>query len=310
MPNAICTRLFACQRITHMAPDQISRQTHLTILLFAVTDKMRSKELAYTNSGIDAFNPEGERGELIHILQVNRVNYLKNIGKITDALREIDQMWDDIDVIDQPKVVLNIYELRADLCIMLGMYEEAIEYAKEGLKKARACHQYEDMFYLFTSLGHACLRDKRLDDAEENLKMALNLSQYTKNRGVLLSTYTYLGSLYLQQDKYKEAENALSEAIQIGDAHKSAVRLVDTYITYGELFHKQGNYQKASGYHRKAIELARKCNNRQKEHKAMFLLSKSLEKTDEKEFNECMKNMYKLQEQIYEEEEHEIAQSV
>lgn len=140
--------------------------------------------------------------------------------------------------------------------------------------------------------------------------MALNLSQYTKNRGVLLSTYTYLGSLYLQQDKYKEAENALSEAIQIGDAHKSTVRLVDTYITYGELLHKQGNYQKASGYHRKAIELARKCNNRQKEHKAMFLLSKSLEKTDEKEFNECMKNMYKLQEQIYEEEEHEIAQSV
>ena len=70
--------------------------------------------MTYTNSGIDAFNPEGERGELIHILQVNRVNYLKNIGKITDALREIDQMWDDINVIDQPKVVLNIYELRAD----------------------------------------------------------------------------------------------------------------------------------------------------------------------------------------------------
>lgn len=35
------------------------------------------RALTYTNSGIDAFNPEGERGELIHILQVNRVNYLK-----------------------------------------------------------------------------------------------------------------------------------------------------------------------------------------------------------------------------------------
>ena len=85
---------------------------------------------------------------------------------------------------------------------------------------------------------------------------------------------------------------------------------MDTYITYGELFHKQGNYQKAIEYYKKAAELARKYNNKQKEYRATFLLCKTLEQTNEEEFNESMKNMYKLQERIYEEEEYEIVQGI
>jgi tetratricopeptide (TPR) repeat protein len=259
--------------------------------------------LLYTNSGLEAFDPEGDRKELQFILERNKATYLEKLGRVGEAMRVVQKLWERIPEIRKIETILHLYELRTDLLRRSGMYEEAIQYAKEGLEIARMNNQHDRTFDLWTALGGVYLTIKEWDEAEICFDVALKLKGMFKNQNVFITTYTRLGILYMHQEKWNKAHEMLTEAIRLGEKLNSAFLLVDALLVMGNYYRKRGNLSEAIQFYQRALDLSREHNYKKKEYTILFHLAQCWENTDQKEFQSCMENMYKVQRELRSDEE-------
>src|SRR5690606_38145985 len=81
----------------------------------------------FTDEGMEAFNPEGERKHVKYVLLRNKGIYLERMGRIVQALRIVDKVWPELKSIDQTETVLSFYWLRSDLLRPSGVLDEALK---------------------------------------------------------------------------------------------------------------------------------------------------------------------------------------
>ncbi|WP_169713733.1 tetratricopeptide repeat protein [Paludifilum halophilum] len=247
------------------------------------------KALQLTESGIDAFTPDGSRRYLWPLLHRNKGVYLEHLDRVAEGLKLVQEIWDSLDAIDDAETVLTFYWLRSELLCRTGMYEDAIRYAVDGVQIARRNHRYHLMFSLFSVLGSAYMAQEEWEKAEDSFDLALSCKEkMTGEKKRLIRTYDRLGILYMRQGKFEKAFSVIDQAIQYGESSQDIPRLTHTLLLMGDCYRLQGNREEAIRYYERALGLAQEHGYKRKENQALYALAQCWSGVDENEFQRCM----------------------
>ncbi|SFS62523.1 tetratricopeptide repeat protein [Marininema halotolerans] len=251
--------------------------------------------LDYTNSGIDAFNPHGERKFLKYLLLRNKATFLERMGKVMEGLKVVEEVWDEIDQIDQLETRSSFYWLKSEFLRKSGALGDALQCAQEGIRFA-AINSHHGLFDLWSVLGSIYTTREEWEKAENCFRIAMEISLEQSNRFVRASIQ--MGHLYIKQKQWTKAEATLSKAVQQAENFEIAYK-VDGLLALGDLFFQQHNKYEAITYYRQAIELAHRFNYTEKEYKGWYWLAECYKGDNEEEFQCCTVNMFNVQQKIY-----------
>lgn len=253
------------------------------------------KALDFANSGLKAFDQEGERRYVKYALLRNKIIFLERLGRVVEGLKVIQDVWDQIDEIKDMETVLTLYSTRADLLRKTGMMDEAIHYAEEGLELARINKHYSCMFDMWTILGSVYTSKGRWERAEQCFHTALASKHLIQNGMVLTDAYVWLGILNVQQKKWDQAKESLQQAIANAEKHDDAPKLIYALRVMGDFWKEQDNKQEAIPYYERALQIAQKFHYKPAEKKLHFRLSQCYKDRDQKEFERSLLKMYETQ---------------
>ncbi|MBH8598014.1 MULTISPECIES: tetratricopeptide repeat protein [unclassified Thermoactinomyces] len=250
--------------------------------------------LRYVNEGLEHFQAGGERAYYIYILEIARITYLNELDHIEEALRRINQIWDEIHHIKSIEVVLELYKVRISILRKLKLYEEAIAYAHQGIEVARINKKTEQSCELWSRLGTIYLLQHKWEEAENCFRTALSLQEKIKSDHMKIKAHTYLGLAYLEQDKDEAAAETLLEALAISDRTPHPEIYRESYILMGDCYVKQGNTAEAIKIYEKALKMAQKKKDYEQERKIVLKLARCFENADKQKFQIYLEQLYKL----------------
>ncbi|WP_240511876.1 helix-turn-helix domain-containing protein [Paludifilum halophilum] len=257
----------------------------------------------YTDLGIQAYRESGERPQFKYILKKNKAVYLERLGRLTESLKEVQGVWENLTQIKQAEVVLGFYWLHSELLRKNGLTDESIQIAREGLELARLNHQYFIMFDLWTVLGSAYMNQKNWNKAESCFQMALQLDGLFSEGKVFTTTYARLGLLHMVRKEWDSAGIMIEKAVQNGEQHNDAPRLTFALLVQGDFYRARYRWEDAIDAYEQALQLAQHHHYKKKEYQALFRLAECWENVNEREFQKCMKSMYRVQQELQNEEE-------
>lgn len=247
--------------------------------------------LQYTESAADAFVEDGDHQQLKYIINLNKARYLEKLGRLGEAMKVVNLLWNDIDQMSDT-LALHLYEIRINVLKRTKMYEDAIKYAKEGINLARLNGDNLSLFYLWTALGGTYLTMKNLKKSEVCLKTALKLGD-PKYKNVLIEVYSKLSIVYMEQGLWEEAQKLLSKAEKMTE-ETDVISSFFTYLVIGDFHKKQNQTKKAVYYYQKSLNLAKKYSLKKLEYKALFRLAQLKRNESKEEFASYLENMYEV----------------
>jgi tetratricopeptide (TPR) repeat protein len=256
--------------------------------------------IKFTESGIDAFEKDGDRSYVWWTLHLNKALYLEKIGKLNDSLSVVLEVWDSIETMDETDTVLVFYWLRAELLRRMGQMKDCEIYALEGINIARRNGRFDQLFELWVVLGSAYVVDEKWDDAEFALDNALSLQGADERR--YITAHAWMGRLYTSQQKWKQALSHLGKAISLGEKHNDVPQLVRALQYLGKYYWEVKDLDSAVHQYQKAAELSKKHNLKKQEYLALFRLAECWAGRDEKEFQLATVNMFDVQKRLASEE--------
>lgn len=252
----------------------------------------------YTDSGLDAFNPDGQRKIVKYLLLRNKAIYLERLGRVIEALKVVQETWDELPQIEQIETVLSFYWLRAELLRKSGVYDEAISYAREGIELANLNHQYNSLFDLWTVLGSIYLSAKKWEKAENCFDIAMKIPTQHVDSNRMIRATIQLGKLYLKQEKWEKAEVYLQRAVKGSEETNSIVYLSEALLVAGTYYYARSQYDEAIQYYERAASLSNNYQLKEKEYRAWYLLAKCWKEFNPEEFRRCTDNMFRIQEEL------------
>lgn len=293
--------LYNALRISQQNPYKESNMEAASYLLLGLIRYKQNnieQALELTSTGIEVFNDKGDNQHIKCLLYRNKGVYLQRMGRITEGMRLIQDVWEMIPGIDDINTLLGFYWLRAEFSRQSGLLDEAIEYATEGIEISRLNKQYDSMCDLWTVLGSVYTTKKDWEMAETSFKMALKLEGKFPPDQRLTTVYTRLGILYIKQGRNNEAKEALKTAINFAERFNDAPRLSTSLIILGDLYHMCNQIEEAVSSYQKALEISQKHKYQNKEFKIWFSLARCYDGRDEEGFQNCMRSMYNVKKEF------------
>lgn len=254
-----------------------------------------SQALQYVDNGLQAFKPDGDHGEIRFKLYQSKALYLETMNRVGEAIQVVDHVWKDLSQTRDLDTLLRFYRIRTDLLCRIGMTEEAMEIAKEGLEIARHNCINQRTFELWCSLGSVYLTKTAWDEAELCYNLALKLRGKIEDESAIILIFTRLGILYMNQGKWEQGEKMLSEAIALGDRLAHYPLLIEALMATGTFYHQRGESQYGLPYFEKAFQLSKRYGTIKKQYMALFHLAQCCEKLDRQKFAWCMRELYEVQ---------------
>lgn len=261
----------------------------------AFFQKDANQALRYTDQGIEAFRPDGERQYYKYHLMKNRAGYLRELGRNAESIAQVNELWMQIDDIKVLEVKLQLYEFKSEHLKESKQYVDAIRYAKEGIELARINNIIHRTFDLWTLLGDIHLELKDFETAEFCYLSSLDLKSPNENKYWLTSTYTQLGKLYLLQKNWNLAESTLNKAIEMSKSCDDKTRVINAYIAFGDLYFLQEMLTEAVNPYQKALQLAQTHQLKNQEVEIHQKLAQCWEYVDQDQFHECLVNKYRAE---------------
>ncbi|SEN71802.1 helix-turn-helix domain-containing protein [Lihuaxuella thermophila] len=297
--------LYNALRISQQNPYKENNMEAASYLLLGYISYYQNnleRALEYTNSGIEAFVDEGENQHIKYLLYRNKGVYLQRLGRVTEGMRLVQDIWDSIPMIDDVTTALSFYWLRAEFSRLSGLTEEAIKYSMEGIDIASRNQIYDSMCDLWTVLGSIYTSQGDWELAETSFTMALKLEGKFPEDPRLTTAYTRMGIMYMKQEKYEEAYKALQKAVKYAEKFDDSPRLSSSLLIMGDLCQMIDKTDEAIFCYEKALQLARKHEYKDKEFEIWFSLARCWDGKSEQEFQKCMRNMYNAKKEFSDQE--------
>lgn len=252
------------------------------------------KAMMYTEEGINCFYEGGERSNTKYSLLISKISYLDNLNLKERSLRTLERMWMEIDKVENPEVLLNMYEIKAlSLCKQM-LYTEAKKYAMKGISIARMSKMPERSMELLTTLGSIYVATGELDMAENCFLQSIELQKKVQRKHLLISTFTQLGLLNVHRQKWKEAEQWLDNAVQIGEKSSEVVRYVQALKVLGDCFVAQGKVTEAIKRYKIALDISEEHDLFDVAQEMIVKLMQSYEQTKSSDINGLMERLYRI----------------
>ncbi len=172
-------------------------------------------------------------------------NILREIGKFQEAekaYRDAESISRRNDDFPTAGVALNrlaaIHFRRGELDSALKYLLEAVDYAKLENDKKKIAYLFGNIGRVYTSLG-------KLNDAEQNIRLNIELSSNLNDEIETARAWLSLGYVNIQQAKYENATEALENAKEYISRNKMDKEKI-IHMTYcGELMYKTGRFAEA-----------------------------------------------------------------
>jgi tetratricopeptide (TPR) repeat protein len=256
--------------------------------------------LAYVEEGIKSFNPKGEKEYLFYSLVISKAIYLDRLDLSEAALTTINELWAQIGKIKNLFVLLNMYETKALILKKQNRYEEAVELAQKGVELARYNQITDRSFDLWVLLGSIYLEENDLEEAEICFLTAVDLKRMVDTEYLFMNLHTQLGRLYILSENFIEAKNALTEAISYQEKTYETRDIISGFYYMGYSIRETEDFRLAMNYYQQALELAKQHGYLKLQHKIYLEMAKCLKHLDEKEFTQCLVNLFEAEVQLVE----------
>ncbi|SHF02854.1 Anaphase-promoting complex subunit 5 [Seinonella peptonophila] len=257
-----------------------------------------SLALEYVITGLSHCDQSNKTKDIYYTLKRNQILYLERLGNLVQAFELINKIWPDIHSIDKTQVKLSFYKSKVSLLLQTKRYEEAIQFAKEGIKIARNNKELNRFFDLLNILGKVFTEIDNWEEAKSCFEHVLSYPEDgfpNKQVDALLN----LASLYSIRQLWKKCKTALDSALNICNHHQIDIyRMSRVLIAYGDNYRSQNKYEEALKYYNEVIRTAKEHNLLHIHYFALFhSLDCLLNLGDEIEFTMRNKELYLLQKQ-------------
>jgi tetratricopeptide (TPR) repeat protein len=296
--RALYTAINLCNQKGYDKSDNIEAASFLEIGMCCYFQNDIQKALEFTESGLDAFIEDGDRGYLKHVLLTNQLVFLEIMGRITEGLNRIQSIWEIVNEIQDHRILLLMYWLRAELLRRSNLNEQAIPFAEKGLDLAIRNKNYDKVIQFWTMLGCIYTVKAQWKKAEACFRSGLDAEQLVCNPKAKTRAYIWLGKLCYEQERWNEAKEMLQRAINNASETEDVPELIQAYMVMGDSLKREDNKQLAIEQYKLALDLAQKHGLSKKELKLLLRLAQCVEKEDEQEFVHCMRNMYRIQSEL------------
>lgn len=256
--------------------------------------------LKFVEQGLDVFQEASNSFDQIqYTLMINRVIYLEKLGRTDEAFKSLEELWNHMSSIQNKKVVLNMYALKADLFRRMKLHHDAVRYAKEGIFLAVASNMGAEMFKLWTILGTVFIELDHLEDAETCFEFILDLKSQVNDQEDLVRAYCSLGHLYLLQGQLVKSKEMLIVAAEIAQKIHEPTQLHQAYLLLGQVMKKMNQLEEAIQLIQQAVQIAEKHQLKKQAFIGYYELAHCYElagKTEE--FKQATEKMYQTQRTI------------
>jgi tetratricopeptide (TPR) repeat protein len=260
--------------------------------------------LKYVERGLESCSSQdGSPDQVCFELQICRVIYLKKLGRIDEALKNLDELWSHIAEIQNKELIIKIYSLKADLLRRMKMHQDAIRYAREGIEMAMNSKDYDEMFQLWSVLGSAYLEISQLEDAEICFLFVMELIDHVTKQQDVVRAYCSLGHVYLLKGKLDEAREILKRALDWAEKLHDPLHLNTALLMMGQLMKKMRHYPDAIQYFKRAVQVSVKHKLKQRIYMSYYELADCYEQMGDAEgFKQATEQMYRAQKEMGKEE--------
>lgn len=297
--RSLYTAINLCNQKGYDKSDNIEAACFAEIGMCCFYQNEIQKALEFTESGLDAFVVGGQREYVKHVLIRNKLIFLERMGRITEGLNLIQEVWDIVNDIRDHNILVTMHWLRAEFLRRSNMNDLAIEYAEDGLDLAIRNENYDRVFDLWSMLGMIYTVKGQWNKAQSCFHSAIDAENLVANPKVKTRAYIWLGKLFIKQEDWIEAKNSIQKAIKNATDTNDIPELIKAQTVMGDYLRETEGVKSAITEYKVAHDLAQKHGLRKKEYKILFRLAQCTEQKDEKEFAHYVRNMYKIQLELH-----------
>lgn len=235
------------------------------------------------------------------LLMTKRILYLEKAGRTDEALKRLEEVWNELNEVKRQDILLRLYVLKADLFRRIKLYLDAVRFAREGIRLATNTPYTDELFELWTILGATYIELNHLEDAEICFAFVREMEEKVQNKNELVRAYCSLGNLYLLQGKTEEAKQVIYQAICWGEKINDPSKLCNALLIMGKLLKTIHQEYEAIHYLERAVAVAENVGLKEKSFLAFYELAGCYEKMGERDrFQQATEQMYHLQRQLEE----------
>ncbi|PTM59181.1 helix-turn-helix domain-containing protein [Desmospora activa] len=251
--------------------------------------------LSFINSGLDVFNDNGERQEYRRILEINKVAFLEKMGRIPQAIKLIDELWENRKWIRNFHALTLLYEIRTILFRKTQLHREAVECALEGIEIARMNRHFDRVFDLWSALGTTYLEMNKYDMAKHAFQTALDHLHILDHPHPVVDVYSQLGSLFMEERDYTTAMDYIRKGVNTAREVKEKVSLSKALIVLGKCQIAQDQYREATVALQEAVALTEELGRREELREAVLHLTRAWQSVDENKYRISLERLYKIE---------------
>lgn len=237
--------------------------------------------LDYIERAVKAFDRKGERKQEYYMTVTNHAAFLDNSGQYGESERVLSAILPESEQIRWPVTGALLYELLAKQKRRSRQYNQALEYALEGLQITAKAKLYDRAALSLLEIGRIYEEQSNPDDAEGVYRYSLSFAGRVVNKSLPAVAYNRLGELYVRRDQLDKAENVFEQATVIESDDR--VRC-DTLIGKGKVLLKKRKCKDAIEPLQEALKLAKMWGLKQKEFDALAYLSQCYKKIDRQSY--------------------------
>ncbi len=181
--------------------------------------------------------------------------YYQNIDEDSIAIKLYSESLQIAESIDDTAGILLPYRGFVFIFTKMGLYEKAIAYGLEGIKRSEFFHKEISVAFLSNILGNAYLQSGQFELAVKFYKKALSINLDTEN---IVRNSSNIGNAYLYLNKLDSAAKYLNRVEVLLPQVKVPRVFIFAYSYIAKLRNRQSKYEQAIFYASKATRYAKK----------------------------------------------------
>ncbi|MDX2247398.1 MAG: tetratricopeptide repeat protein [Bacteroidia bacterium] len=188
-------------------------------------------------------------------------------------------------------------------CYYIKQADRALMYYNEALAIYRQVNNPREAARTLGHIGHIFEKKQQYEEALTYQNEAFAVYQQLNDTLGMAEILENIGSVYEDQSQYEAAFDCFFQATQLNEFSPNPHALISNYNNLGDIYQKTGRFKKSLEYTRKALELAKKQQDKYQISSALRDMSETLHLLgDDVQAYQVLDEGRKLYEEIYSEE--------
>jgi len=161
----------------------------------------------------------------------------------------------------------------ADFLLAQGMIEKALDVTQQNIKICKKYNWVDDINFCHRSLASIYYCQKKIREAEENARVAIEQSRKTGRQGIEVESLIELAKIKIDQGLYQDSEFMINQALQICQRCDYCFYEPNAEVVLAKVYWVLGDIDRARGFANSAYKKADQMNYNWPKIEAANLLS-------------------------------------